>query len=114
MASEPWVYDGLTASRVADLVPGPDSSIVAAFPNYFVPFFEAFGSEALFTATDGVFGTELWRTDGTEAGTVRVSDIAAGPASLHLPIFWGGADRRSEAGPWSSSTRRQRASDSGG
>ena len=87
---EPWVYDGLTAARVADLVPGPDSSIVAAFPEYFVPFFEAFGSEALFTATDGVFGTELWRTDGTEAGTARVSDIAPGPASLHLPVFWGG------------------------
>ena len=87
---EPWVYDGLTAARVADLVPGPDSSIVAAFPDYFVPFFETFGSDALFTASDGVFGTELWRTDGTEAGTVRVSDIAPGPASVHLPIFWGG------------------------
>ncbi len=89
--SEPWVYDGLAASRVADLVPGPDSAIVSAYPDYFVPFFEAFGSQVLFSATDGVFGTELWRTDGTEAGTVRVSDIAPGPASLHLPIFWGGA-----------------------
>jgi large repetitive protein len=90
--AEPWVYDGLMASRVADLVPGPDSSIIASFPNYFVPFFEDFGSEALFSATDGVFGTELWRTDGTAAGTVRISDIAPGPASVHLPIFWGGLE----------------------
>ena len=87
---EPWDYDGLLASRIADLAPGPDSSIVAAFPDFFVPFCETFGSQSLFTATDGVFGTELWLTDGTEAGTVRVSDIAPGPASLHLPIFWGG------------------------
>lgn len=85
---EPWVYDGITASRVADVIPGPESSIVAAFPDFFVPLVEAFGSEALFTATDGVFGTELWRTDGTEAGTVRVSDIVPGPAGLHLPIYW--------------------------
>lgn len=32
----------------------------------------------LFTAYEGVHGTELWRSDGTEAGTQLVKDIAPG------------------------------------
>src|SRR5438552_845837 len=31
-----------------------------------------------FTANDGTSRTELWKSDGTEAGTVRVKDIFAG------------------------------------
>jgi ELWxxDGT repeat protein len=33
-----------------------------------------------FVADDGVTGAELWKSDGTVDGTVRVSDIAPGPA----------------------------------
>ena len=32
-----------------------------------------------FTASDGVNGVELWKSDGTEAGTARVKDIYPGP-----------------------------------
>ena len=35
----------------------------------------------LFTADDGVGGTELWSTDGTDAGTVLVKDIRPGSES---------------------------------
>lgn len=34
----------------------------------------------LYLANDGVTGEELWRSDGTPTGTVRVKDIASGAA----------------------------------
>src|SRR5262249_19341965 len=38
---------------------------------------------ALFVANDGSTGLELWKTDGTVAGTVRVADIRPGlPGSI--------------------------------
>src|SRR3954471_23527439 len=38
----------------------------------------AIGSTAYFTADDGVNGRELWKSDGTAAGTVLVKDINPG------------------------------------
>jgi ELWxxDGT repeat protein len=39
------------------------------------------GSVLLFVANDGTHGNEIWRTDGTAAGTMIVKDINSGPAS---------------------------------
>lgn len=43
--------------------------------------YTAVGSIVYFTATDGINGFELWKTDGTVAGTVIVKDINPGAQS---------------------------------
>ncbi|TLZ48429.1 MAG: hypothetical protein E6K18_08920 [Methanobacteriota archaeon] len=51
--------------------------------------FAAVGSAVFFTADDGLAGVELWRSDGTAAGTGLVSDINPGGGSYptHLASF---------------------------
>src|SRR5438105_2584506 len=39
------------------------------------------GSTAFFTADDGVNGRELWKSDGTPAGTSLVKDITPGSST---------------------------------
>lgn len=45
------------------------------------PEFVEFNGELFFFADDNVHGKELWKTDGTEQGTVLVKDIKPGAAS---------------------------------
>lgn len=62
------------AVRVKDINPGEASSE----PNNM-----HFGADGTlyFFANDGVLGYELWKTDGTESGTVMIKDIYEGPNS---------------------------------
>jgi ELWxxDGT repeat protein len=47
-----------------------------------VPFnFQTLGNTILFSATTTGYGRELWRTDGTQAGTMLVKDLNPGAAS---------------------------------
>ena len=75
--SELWKTDGTVAGtvRVKDIFPGDDGfgNVNGGNPNYLT----VFNNELFFAATDGN-GTELWKTDGTESGTVMVKDIFPG------------------------------------
>lgn len=74
---ELWVADPAagTARMVKDVNPGffnSYDSVVAG------GLFDVDGT-LFFIANDGVHGQELWRTDGTAAGTRLVKDIRPGP-----------------------------------
>lgn len=75
---ELWTSDGTAAgtSRLKDIAAGPGSSMAQHNSGFVVN-----GTHAYFFANDGVKGRELWKTDGTAAGTVLVKDINAGAAS---------------------------------
>ena len=78
---EVWTSDG-TAAGTNKLLEINDQA--SAFPTFFWgTLFGArtlmpFGGSLLFQADDGVSGPELWKTDGTAAGTVQVADIWPG------------------------------------
>jgi len=79
---ELWTSDGTAAGtrRVKDIFPGTDTDYygnpvpASASPGGLT----GLNGRLLFAATDAAGGRELWRTDGTAAGTRRVLDIAAG------------------------------------
>jgi ELWxxDGT repeat protein len=45
------------------------------------------GGVLLLSASDGFHGNELWRSDGTEAGTFLLQDINPGPRSSNPSGF---------------------------
>ncbi len=85
---EAWMTDGTAAgTRMVDddapadggINPGPGDSL----PSDFVDF----NGTAYFRANDGVDGAELWKSDGTPAGTAIVDDLLPGvginPGAAH-------------------------------
>ncbi len=72
---ELWTSDGTAAGtiRLKDIAAGPGSSMASHNSGFVVN-----GTHAYFFANDGVNGRELWKTDGTAAGTVLVKDVNAG------------------------------------
>ncbi|HEV7671305.1 MAG TPA: hypothetical protein VGS22_22535 [Thermoanaerobaculia bacterium] len=73
---------------VADLNPGPSALRLPSFPSFGI---EREGVR-FFAATDPQHGYELWRTDGSPAGTYRLADVCPGRCSAWAnPLgFFGG------------------------
>ncbi|MDF1800707.1 MAG: hypothetical protein P1V81_16145 [Planctomycetota bacterium] len=72
---ELWSTDG-TAGGTAilkDIQGGVTSAFLNTDNNFML-----FGGELFFKASDGNTGSELWKTDGTSAGTVLVKDLELG------------------------------------
>jgi ELWxxDGT repeat protein len=76
---ELWKSDGTEAGTtlVKDLNPGRSSGLEWTSGTPRSPFVEVNGV-LLFPGTDGVHGYELWRSDGTAAGTFMLRDILPG------------------------------------
>ncbi|WP_375760761.1 HYR domain-containing protein [Corallococcus exercitus] len=67
-----WTTDG-TAQGTQPV----GAAVTPGYPGGFVTW----GDVAFFSGKDNASGTELWRTDGTLAGTVRVADLQPGRGS---------------------------------
>jgi ELWxxDGT repeat protein len=74
--AELWAIDGPDAGPrlVKDVLPGPEGSMERTEPRLMTA---APGGGVYFSAVTGS-GAELWRSDGTAAGTVQVSDLQPG------------------------------------
>ncbi len=69
LGEEPAIFDliSMTMSPLANINQGQWASSQAMEPH-------SVGSKAFFLANDGVHGTEVWVTDGTEEGTTQLVD----------------------------------------
>lgn len=87
--AELWKSDGTEAGTT--LVANIDTS-EAIIPNYGSnpAFFCKYNNAVYFSAQRPVDGRELWKTDGTEAGTVLVKDLASGSGSPSNMIEYNG------------------------
>src|SRR5262249_9531760 len=78
--SEIWRSNGTAAGTylVKDIRPG---SAVSQPSNSASFALVASTNFVYFAANDGVTGSELWRTDGTDAGTILLADISSSAAN---------------------------------
>jgi ELWxxDGT repeat protein len=90
--TELWRSDGFSVTLVKDIDPRPadPSGVGHSNPELLLG---GFGTHMYFRANDGVHGAELWRTDGTPAGTHLVADMTPGaePTTLHSLTWYGSA-----------------------
>lgn len=91
--NELWVSDGTEAGtvRVKDIYEGTYTDSYGTYPNSSDPqnMVDVNGT-LFFTADDGTNGRELWKTDGTESGTVMVKDIYSGTSASYSYYYYYG------------------------
>ncbi len=77
---ELWKRDGRAAGTtlVKDITPIATAGSIPPYPLPGPYDLTAVGSTLFFVANDRAHGHELWKSDGTDAGTVLVKDINLG------------------------------------
>jgi len=77
---ELWRSDGTEEGTymLKDINPGQESSLDYTMHNWLIPQYASVNGTLFFVADDGIHGQELWKTDGSEDGTVLVKDIHPG------------------------------------
>ena len=84
--AEPWRSDGTAGGTALVRNLAADDTVTAdSAPTDLAEV----SGVLVFRADDGVHGAELWRSDGTAAGTTLVTDINPGPAGSTADIFEG-------------------------
>jgi trimeric autotransporter adhesin len=78
LGRELWRSDGGLFTYLIKDINQNINSINGILPSFKGPF-ETIGNSLFFPATDGVHGIELWRSDGTSAGTHMAIDLFSGP-----------------------------------
>jgi ELWxxDGT repeat protein len=73
--AELWTSDGTSDGTylLKDILSGAGSSLDLSTPSSMPPAHNA--PYAVFTANDGIHGTELWGTDGTSSGTQMLAEL---------------------------------------
>ncbi|MCI0747126.1 MAG: immunoglobulin domain-containing protein, partial [Verrucomicrobia subdivision 3 bacterium] len=104
--TELWKSDGTAAGTVLvkDIWPGNNSGMSSSYPGL-----TEMNGIVFFAANDGTNGTELWKSDGTAAGTVMVKNVTT-PGGLspdHLinvagTLFFAGYDNTNGWELWKS------------
>jgi len=84
LGRELWKSDGTASGTI--MIKDINSGAGHAFPNGNTSFINLNGI-LIFVADDGVNGVELWKSDGTTAGTVLIKDINPGSPSSKIQNF---------------------------
>jgi len=93
LGTEKWKWNTLDNSIgiIKDIFPGPGTSVERGPGGSNYPGrAAALGDNLIFPADDGVNGTELWMTDGTELGTQIIKDISADSSNPVYVVEAGG------------------------
>ncbi|WZO98583.1 FG-GAP-like repeat-containing protein [Isosphaeraceae bacterium EP7] len=90
--NEVWKTDGTAAGTVVlkDVNPGLHDAFNLLYPGYqgaSGPLFTSSGNTLYFVANDGVHGASLYKSDGTDPGTVLVKSLKGGTNSTSLEIW---------------------------